>query len=237
LQDPDLLLRQRHAINLRLLKQNPVPLLVHPSTPSPTADADNRVQTGARQGTPEGYSDNHQRLWPLAAGVNKGNIDSSDGARRYYFWAGPGHIQVKLGFKEMGVLGAPLRQALSFDFLDESGRKLAHNAIVSETGLERLETSGDFASHQRLIIAVKPQAGLVQMGGYYEIEVTGAADFDKSVPDTASVVPRDTRPIQRSGVPLITHGESLTTGSQIQYPPRCAALSSRSPDGKMPACK
>src|SRR5437899_1602922 len=65
---------------------------------------------------------------PLGAGINKGNIDNFSGAHYYYFWAKLGHINVRMAFKEMGIFGAPLRQALNFDFLDESGKLLSHNA-------------------------------------------------------------------------------------------------------------
>jgi hypothetical protein len=183
LQDPELLLGQRFPFLRRSAPQ-----------------AGRQIQSGTAQGPTEALSDNSRQLRPLAAGVNKGNVDSGEGARYYYFWAGPGRIQVRLAFQEMGILGAPLRQALTFDLLNETGRIMSHNAVVSETGLERIETSGDLANRQKIIIAVRPQAGLVRMGGYYEIEVIGAAAFDKTAPDTTKVVPRDTRLIQRSGV-------------------------------------
>src|SRR5215470_10545863 len=55
----------------------------------------------------------------LAPGVNKGNVDSFKGAHYYYFWAGPGHFDVNMAFREMGLFGAPHRQSLSFDFYDD----------------------------------------------------------------------------------------------------------------------
>jgi hypothetical protein len=175
---------------------------------------------------------------PLAAGVNKANIESSDGTRRYFFWAGPGHVRVGLAFKEMGVFGAPLRQALSFDFLDERGQILGHKSVVSESSLERTEISGDFANRQKLIIAVAPQSGLVQMGGYYEIAVTGAADFDTSAPDTANVVPKDTRLIKQTGVPLAKNNQSLTGGNvQLRSPSTCARPASGGWGTNVPSCR
>src|ERR1035438_191962 len=53
---------------------------------------------------------------PLGPGVNKGNVDNKEnGPNYYYFYAGPGPLDMKYAFKEMGVFGNPLRQSLSFD--------------------------------------------------------------------------------------------------------------------------
>jgi hypothetical protein len=144
----------------------------------------------------------------LGAGVNKGNVDSMSGDHYYYFWAGPGHIDVKMGFKEMGIFGAPLRQALNFDFFDESGKLLSHNAVVSLANVERITTSGDLSSRQKVILAVTPQKGLVRLGGYYEIEVTGAVAFDGPASATAGVTPKGTELVHPGG-PLLQPGGVL----------------------------
>src|SRR5271165_3403602 len=148
LQDPESMLRPRHPVNLPpLVNPSPVPL-VRPGAPRPAAEGPD--QPNAAPGSSQGSSASRQTPRPLAAGINKGNIDSNEGTRSYYFWAGPGHIEVRLAFKEMGVLGAPLRQALTFDFVDENGRMRSHNAVVSDTGLQTIKTSGDLASRQKL---------------------------------------------------------------------------------------
>ena len=144
----------------------------------------------------------------LGAGVNKGNVDSLSGDHYYYFWAGPGHIDVKIAFKEMGIYGAPLRQALNFDFFDESRKLLSHNAVVSRGNLERIATSGDFRSRQKIVLTVTPQKGLVRFGGYYEIEVTGVVAFDGPASATAGVTPKSTELIHPAG-PLIQPGGAL----------------------------
>jgi hypothetical protein len=192
---------------------HPVPL-VRPSTPLIAGGAGKGVGSAEGQGSPSNHPAAQRQPMPLAAGVNKGNIVSSDGTCSYFFWAGPGNIRVGLAFKEMGVFGAPLRQALSFDLVDNRGKILAHQSIISENGLERSEISGGFEHRQKLILVVKPQTGLIQMGGYYEVTVIGAADFDKSAPDTSKVVPKDTR-LVKPGVPLITHGQPLVGSSEL----------------------
>lgn len=146
---------------------------------------------------------------PLSRGANKGNVDNVTGAHYYYFWAGPGHIDMKMAFKEMGVLGNPFRQALSFDFYTEDGKILSHNSIVSTANLERITNSGDFGSRHRVTLAIVPQQAVIRLGGYYEIEVTGAATFDGSGAASVGVRPKSTALIHNSGVELAKSGTEL----------------------------
>src|SRR6516162_5054555 len=145
---------------------------------------------------------------PLGAGINKGNIENFSGAHYYYFWAEPGHIDVRLAFKEMGMWGAPLRQALNFDFFDESGKLLSHNAVVSGANLEKITTKGDFDSRRKVVLAITAQKGLVRLGGYYEVEITGAAAFEGAAGATASVKPQSTE-LVHPGVSLVRPGQPL----------------------------
>ena len=145
---------------------------------------------------------------PLGPGVNKGNVDSMAGAHYYYFWAGSGRIYLKMAFKEMGIFGAPLRQALTFDFYGESGKLISHNVIVSLNHMERLETSGDFDSRHKVVLAIVPQRGLVRLGGYYEIAVTGAVAFDRSTAAGPGVTPKGTELVHPGG-PLVRPGAGL----------------------------
>jgi hypothetical protein len=156
----------------------------------------------------------------FGAGVNKGNIDNFSGAQYYYFWAEPGHIDVRMAFKEMGIYGAPLRQALSFDFLDESGKLLSHNAVVSVANMAQITTNGDFGSRQKVVLAITAQKGLVRLGGYYEVEITGAATFEGSAGATAGVKPKNTA-LVHPGVQLIQPGRQLVQpGGALVNPPK-----------------
>ena len=87
---------------------------------------------------------------PLAPGVNKGNVDNwaQNGLNYYYFYAGPGHVDLHYAFKEMGVLGNPLRQSLSFDLYVEDNKLIAHDAIVSVENMEKLSRPGDFSARR-----------------------------------------------------------------------------------------
>src|ERR1035441_7275280 len=82
---------------------------------------------------------------------------------------------MKMAFKEMGVLGNPFQQALTFEFYGEVEKLISHNAVVSKANLARVTNSGDLGSRHKIVLAVVPQKAIVKLGGYYEIEVTGAA--------------------------------------------------------------
>ena len=146
---------------------------------------------------------------PLAPGVNKGNVDSMIGSHFYYFWAGPGHFDIKLAFKDLGLYGNPLRQALTFDFYADDSRLMAHNAIVAAGRLERIATNGDLADRRRIRIAVVPQKGLIRLGGYYEIEVTGEVELPGKEGATANVAPVDSSLVKKDGTTLVRPGQPL----------------------------
>jgi len=83
-----------------------------------------------------------------------------------------------MAFEEMGLFGSPLRQAMNFDFYTDDDKLASHNTIVSQGALARNHTDGDLASRQRLRLVVTAQQGGIRLGGYYEVEVKGAAAFE-----------------------------------------------------------
>ena len=79
---------------------------------------------------------------PLAPGINKGNVDNfKDGPNYYYYYAGPGRVDIRQAFHEMGVLGNPLRQSLSFDLSDEKGKVYDHESVTSQGNLAEVRTT------------------------------------------------------------------------------------------------
>jgi outer membrane protein OmpA-like peptidoglycan-associated protein len=140
---------------------------------------------------------------PLAPGVNKGNVDNKEnGPNYYYFYGGPGHVDLHYAFKEMGVFGNSLKQALSFDLYDEKNQLISHNAIVSVEKMEKLLQPGDLGTRTRLVIRVISPDTALRLGGYYEIEATGAATFDGKA-SGAGVKPENTELYHPAG-PLVT---------------------------------
>ncbi len=145
----------------------------------------------------------------LAAGVNKGNVDNMTGAHYYYFWAGPGHFDIRLAFKDLGLYGNPLRQPLTFEFHDDDGTLLARDVIIAAGSVERFSTTGDLSKRERLRLSVIPKAGPVRLGGYYEIELIGAVELAGKPGATASVAPVDNSLIRNGGPALVRPGQRL----------------------------
>ena len=114
---------------------------------------------------------------PLGPGVNKGNIDNFRGPHYFYFFAGPGHVEMDMAFKDAGIFGNPLRQVLNFDLVHEDGKVTSHNAVQAFGKLEHGHTSGDLPERSRFILRVSAEDRAVKVGGYYEVSITGAVEF------------------------------------------------------------
>jgi outer membrane protein OmpA-like peptidoglycan-associated protein len=150
---------------------------------------------------------------PLEPGVNKGNVDNVTGSVYYSFHGGPGHVTMRFAFKSLGVFGNPLKQGLSFD-LYENGKFLSHSIVVSTDKLEQAVPAGDLDSPRAFTVYVIPQQGPIRLGGYYEIEITGAVNFGAAKATGAGAKPEDTRLVQPGG--SLTNGQvALTNGSPV----------------------
>ena len=139
---------------------------------------------------------------PLGPGVNKGNIDNMGGSHYYYFYAGPGHVDIDFAFKEMGMLGQPFRQSLDIDLYREDGQLGAHNSLVSVGKIERGHTDGDLDRRQKFTVVVTAQKGLVRLGGYYEVAVKGAVSFEGATAG-GDVAPQGSQALVNPGGPLV----------------------------------
>jgi len=155
---------------------------------------------------------------PLGPGINKGNVDNKEnGPNYYYFYAGPGHVDLHYAFKEMGVFGNPMKQALSFDLYDENNKLISHDAIVAVEKMEKLSRPGDLGSRHKLLLRVISPDTALRLGGYYEIEATGVATFDGKATG-AQVKPEDTA-LYHPGGALATPGGSLYNPGGSLYTP------------------
>ncbi len=159
-----------------------------------------------------GQSHDPKKPTPLGPGVNKGNVDNvSNGPNYYYLLAGPGHVEMHYGFHEMGVFGNPFKQVLNFDIIDaEKNEVLSHDPIQSVGKLEKFTRPGDLKRAYRLIIKVESPKAAIRLGGYYEIEATGAVKFE------GAATGGDAKPIDTSlvhpGVALTGPPQTLTGG-------------------------
>src|ERR1700733_250782 len=154
---------------------------------------------------------------PLGPGINKGNVDNmQNGPNYYYFYAGPGAVNLNYAFKEMGVFGNPLKQSLGFDLYNEANKLIKHNDIVSVEKMEKTSQPGNLDKRIRLVIRVISPDAAIRLGGYYEIEATGAVTFGGKTTG-GDVKPIDTSlthsvgALSSSGVQLSTSGTSLSS--------------------------
>jgi len=150
---------------------------------------------------------------PLGPGVNKGNVDNVTGAVYYSFQGGPGRVTMNFGFKSLGIFGNPLKESLSFDIY-ENGKFLSHSVIVSTDKLERIAPSGDVLTPRLFTVYVIPQQAAIRMGGYYEIEITGAVAFGAAKATGEGTTPVDTR-LTKGPVALTNGPVALTNGPVV----------------------
>ena len=117
----------------------------------------------------------------------------------------------------MGVFGNPLRQSLSFDLYDGNNKLISHDTVVSVDKMETFSRPGDLGSRHKLVLRVISPDTTLRLGGYYEVEATGAVTFDGK-PTGANVQPVDTALYHPAG-PLATPGGSLyETGISLYTP-------------------
>jgi len=153
---------------------------------------------------------------PLAPGINKGNVDTTNGPVYYYFYGEPGRIDFRMAFHEMGLFGNPLRQTLTFALSDETGKVFFTQPVVSQGNLGEVSNHGTFAKHERVLVSITAQQAINRMGGYYEFSVTGDAKFDGKAGSSANVKGEDTSltTTQKNGpVNLVPGSASLTSGT------------------------
>lgn len=167
----------------------------------------------------QSHDPNH--MTPLAPGVNKGNVDNIQGPHFYYFYAGPGPINVRMAFHEMGVFGNPLRQTLNFDIAYEDKTVFEHESLVSQGNTATFTYHGNIPKHSKILVAVTAQKGTIRLGGYYEFEVTGAASFEGKAGASAATGPIDTHltTTAKNGPVALTKGQTALTNGQVDLTP------------------
>src|SRR5262249_21257518 len=101
---------------------------------------------------------------------------------------------------------------------DDDAKLISHNAISSAASLERVSITGDLDRRQRIRLAIVPQKGAIRLGGYYEIEVAGAAELAGSPGASANRAPQSTA-LGHPGAKLVEPGTSLAQpGTRLVQP-------------------
>lgn len=125
-----------------------------------------------------------QKAYPLGAGINQGTSDSLVGTHYWYFYAEPGNSRLTVRFKKAGTLyGTELNNNVLTVTLTDEGKSWRSVKVVSS---KRNQTEAVFAADNvkrkmKIIVSIAPpNQNLVRMGGDYEIEATGAVQFDEA---------------------------------------------------------
>jgi hypothetical protein len=132
-------------------------------------------------GTVSAQSLKPENPYPLQAGINKGTSDSLVGTHYWYFYITPGSNQLTVRFKKPTTLyGSQLNTALTITLTDEKKTWKTTKIVTSKpNGLEATFSADKVKSKMKIIVSVAPpNQNLIRMGGDYEIEVTGDAEFD-----------------------------------------------------------
>jgi hypothetical protein len=119
--------------------------------------------------------------YPLKDGINRGTSDSLVGTHYWYFYAVPGSSTVKVRLKTPTTLyGAQMKTTLTVTLTDAKRTWRSTKLLNATTnGSEISFTADKVAKRQTIVVAVAPpNQNLLRMGGDYEIEVTGNAEFN-----------------------------------------------------------
>lgn len=120
--------------------------------------------------------------YPLKAGINQGTSDSLIGIHYWYFYATPGSHRLTVRFKQpITLYGTELRNnVLTINISDEKRTWRLTKTITSKPNAsEATFESNKLTGKIKLIVSVAPPSqNLLRMGGDYEIEATGNAQFD-----------------------------------------------------------
>ena len=116
---------------------------------------------------------------PLQSGVNTGIVDNFVGPHYWYFVGGPGDVHVVVRFKSMGLFGNPIRTPLTATLYDEQRTWHVTKVVTSEKDTAEQTFTGKLDKKLKTLISIAaPSDALVRTGGAYEIEATGAVQFE-----------------------------------------------------------
>jgi hypothetical protein len=118
---------------------------------------------------------------PLKAGVNDSTTDNFTGTHYWYFYGGPGSVDVHCVFKGGGLMGNSMNSTLTFTLSDSAGTWSTSKVLRSGSTADAAQTTfhaPNIKTRTKIIVTVAPVAnGLVRMGGEYQITASGAVAF------------------------------------------------------------
>jgi len=118
---------------------------------------------------------------PLKAGINDSTTDNFTGTHYWYFYGGPGAVDVHCLFKGGGLFGNSLNSTLTFTLSDSAGTWSTSKVLRSGSTADAAQTTfhaANIKKRTKIIVTVAPVAnGLVRMGGEYQITASGAVAY------------------------------------------------------------
>ena len=121
--------------------------------------------------------------YPLKSGINQGTSDSFVGTHYWYFFVTPGSNRLTVRFKNPTTLyGTELsNNVLTITVIDDKRTwKVVKTVSSNKNTSEAVFNADKVDKRQKIIIIVAPpKQSLLRMGGDYEIEATGAIEFDE----------------------------------------------------------
>jgi hypothetical protein len=128
---------------------------------------------------------------PLKPGINKGTAENTNGGTQYWYFLGqPGENRIVARFRSTGS-GNVLFPSITITVYDEKRTWRTSRTLTAEKNSSvfgdaqahsaaETQMAGNLDKAQKIIISVAPPSGgLLREGGEYELEVSGAAQFDK----------------------------------------------------------
>ncbi len=127
---------------------------------------------------------------PLKAGPNGSMVDSTVGTQYWYFWGGPGQVQIAARWTR-GQFDVGQPAPLEVEVYDENRSSVTRRTITPEKQTSEARVISNWKQRARIIISISaPRGSLVRQGGDYEIVVSGAADFSGSTAPQAEPIIR-----------------------------------------------
>lgn len=132
------------------------------------------VQSGLSQ------SLNPRQPAPLKPGPNSSMVDSTVGTQYWYFWGGPGQVQIVARWTR-GQFDVGQPAPLEVEVYDENRSSVTRRTITPEKQTSEARLVSNWKQRAKIIISVSaPRGSLVRQGGDYEIIVSGAVDLSAS---------------------------------------------------------
>jgi hypothetical protein len=120
---------------------------------------------------------------PLQPGLNSSVADSFIGSHFYYFVAKPGDIKITVNFSSMGLLGNSTKATIGVYLYDEKGNVIVQQDVTSNGASKQLILPGTIKRKIKLTLRIQPPPqGLIRTGGNYDIQVTGAVQYNTHAP-------------------------------------------------------